>query len=248
MNIRFASLLVPVVCSASFAAEASSRWQIKANFGLTFVNSTATTQSVNFLASAESAHKDVDSIHFDTGIFQNRQTPVGGGAFTTSANYWFVGGRYDRNLSPKSTYYFSTRFRRDSPNELDLRTQYGLGYSHIVHGDDAWNWAISFGASYLTERYTTGAAGRSETGVELGSRYRRRMSKKIDVTSNISIIPRVSDINDYVLQSVLQLGYSLDENFKLAFSDVLDYTSKPIAGAIKQNSTLFFGLEYKTKL
>ena len=249
MKMRIIAAL-PLFALTSFAVakEDEGHWKINANIGLTFVSSTTSSQTFNFLADATTANKGVDSLRFDGGFFENRQEPVGGGSLATTANYFFVGGRYERNASKKMSYYVSTRFRRDNPNDLDLRSQYGAGLAYAIHDGKKWGWTLSAGASYLTETYVSGASSKKNTGVEFGSRYRRTVSDKIDVSHTLAYIPKVISFDDYILSSVFQLGYSLNDTMKLTISDVLDFNSRPSAGALRQNTTLFIGLGIATKL
>ena len=248
MNARL-SVSLPIIALATFGiSEEPSKWTINANLGLTFISTTTSTQTVNFNASLDNERKGIDSIHFDGGLFQSRQTPVGGGGFQTLSNFWFVGGRYDRNFSDKTSYYVSAGFRRDSPNDLDLRSQFGLGVGHVLHSNDRWSWRLSVGASYLTEKYISGATSKNNFGVEFGSKYSRKMGKKLEINHSLSFIPKIDDLSNYVLVSSLEFGYTIDKNLKLTLSDLIDYSSVPPAGALKQNSTLFFGIGFATKL
>ena len=229
------------------AKPAAPAFDLSGTFGLTFVNGATDSQTYNFLASADRANKGIDSIHSDLGYFFSRQTTAASSAYSVTSNFAFINGRYDRNVSQKLAVYGSVGYREDSPNNLSLRSIYGGGLSYIVHESHVWKWNLSGGAAYLTEAYTDGSQRKDTPSAAFGSQFNRNIGNKMNIAHTLSYIPAFSNFSDYVLTSVLSVGYQLSKPLKLTINNVVDYSSQPSAGGLKKNSQWFVGLTFGGK-
>ncbi|MES1227857.1 MAG: DUF481 domain-containing protein, partial [Armatimonadota bacterium] len=154
------------VTSLAFAApdDKPVRFDYHLNFGLSAVQSATNSQAFSFTGDAVRKNPGVDALTFDAGYFNNRQTDPNTNTLQDTQNYWFFGGRYDRVMSPRLSWYAGARFNRDGILGLDMRQLYSVGLGYLVSApseDPIWAWTLSGGVSHIQEKYSSGDSNSS---------------------------------------------------------------------------------------
>lgn len=242
--MKVTSLIPVALVAVASAGYAQTTTRVSGDLGLTLVSAANKSTTINSYGSYDRTKKGIDNLHFDGGYFFQKQTPITGGPYQVNSDFKYANFRYDKTKSERISYYASLGLRVDSPLNLDLRTIYGLGISYLQHDDAIYRWQLSLGGSYLVERYVDGSAQKKITGAQLGSLYHRNVGDKIKVDHSLLYIPRLSDLNDYIANSNLSLGYDIGNGLALTVNNLVDFRNQPPAGSNKKNSTWFFGIRF----
>lgn len=133
---------------------AAGRWDGDFNAGFSLSAGNTDSQSFN-LGLDTSYQRPDDKLSLSAQYLESRARSVTNGVVTTSitALQWRLGGRYDRDITPREFGFVGLEFSHDRIRQLDLRTvlSSGLGRHLVKDRDDQWD--VYGGLSYREDLY-----------------------------------------------------------------------------------------------
>lgn len=133
---------------------AAGRWDGDFNAGFSLSAGNTDSQSFN-LGLDTSYQRPDDKLSLSAQYLESRARSVTSGVVTTSitALQWRLGGRYDRDITPREFGFVGLEFSHDRIRQLDLRTvlSSGLGRHVVKARDDQWD--VYGGLSYREDLY-----------------------------------------------------------------------------------------------
>ena len=133
---------------------AAGRWDGDFNAGFSLSAGNTDSQSLN-LGLDSSYQRPDDKLALSAQYLESRARSTTNGVVTTSitALQWRLGGRYDRDITPREFGFVGLEFSHDRIRQLDLRTvlSSGLGRHLVKDRDDQWD--VYGGLSYREDLY-----------------------------------------------------------------------------------------------
>lgn len=133
---------------------AAGRWDGDFNAGFSLSAGNTDSQSFN-LGLDTSYQRPDDKLSLSAQYLESRTRSVSNGVVTTglSALQWRLGGRYDRDITPREFGFVGMEFSHDRIRQLDLRSvlSSGLGHHLVKTRDDQWD--VYGGLTYREDLY-----------------------------------------------------------------------------------------------
>ncbi|QQS39978.1 MAG: DUF481 domain-containing protein [Acidobacteriota bacterium] len=165
-----------------------NRWSGSADVGFSLTTGNAKTRSLTFAARGERvSEKDKISV-YAKGIQASNSTS--GTSVTTAQAFWF-GGRYDRNLSEKTFVFGKADFEYDRPQELNLRAVAGGGFGYRWIRSDRTKLDI-FGGATFNREYYGGADNRSSAEALIGEEFEFKLTDISVFEQRLEVFPNIS--------------------------------------------------------
>lgn len=255
-----APVLVPAVAAPVPLAPpeplvAAGRWGGDFNAGFSLSAGNTDSQSFN-LGLDTSYQRPDDKLSLGGQYLESRARGVTNGVVTTSitALQWRLGGRYDRDITPREFGFVGLEFSHDRVRQLDLRTVLGSGLGHhlVKARDDQWD--VYGGLSYREDLY--GGNGvlindvmqtRLETAEILLGEESSHQLGGTPARFKQKFVLYPSLFNDKGTRATLDAGLSLDLHKSLSLSVKLQgrYDSLSQAPAEKYDLLFITGLSVK---
>ena len=227
---------------------AAGRWDGDFNAGFSLSAGNTDSQSFN-LGLDTSYQRPDDKLSLAAQYLESRSRSVSNGVVTTSitALQWRLGGRYDRDITPREFGFVGLEFSHDRIRQLDLRTvlSSGLGHHLVKARDDQWDvyggltWREDlYGGSGVlindvlqTRMETTEILLGQESSHQLGGTAARFRQKFV-------LYPSL--FTDEGTRATLDAGLSLDLNKTLSLSVKLQGRYDSLAQAPAEKYDLLF--------
>ncbi|MGA8268213.1 MAG: DUF481 domain-containing protein, partial [Candidatus Acidiferrales bacterium] len=163
-------------------------WNVGANVGFALArgNSDTTNLSIGF-TSVRTTLRDKISAYANSIYAQSSVA----GVSSVTADDVRGGARYDRNISSRAFVFGSGDFEYNSPQDLDLRSIYTVGFGFKAIKSDATTLDFLGGVNYTREAYSTGM-DRNIAGLTLGEDFMHKFGKSTTLTEQYLIYPELS--------------------------------------------------------
>jgi putative salt-induced outer membrane protein YdiY len=152
--VRVPAVAVPVPLAPPEPLVAAGRWDGDFNAGFSLSAGNTDSQSFN-LGLDSSYQRPDDKLALSAQYLESRARSVTNGVVTTSitALQWRLGGRYDRDITPREFGFVGLDFSHDRIRQLDLRSvlSSGLGRHLVKTRDDQWD--VYGGLTYREDLY-----------------------------------------------------------------------------------------------
>lgn len=152
--VRVPAVAVPVPLAPPEPLVAAGRWDGDFNAGFSLSAGNTDSQSLN-LGLDSSYQRPDDKLALSAQYLESRARSVTNGVVTTSitALQWRLGGRYDRDITPREFGFVGLDFSHDRIRQLDLRSvlSSGLGRHLVKTRDDQWD--VYGGLTYREDLY-----------------------------------------------------------------------------------------------
>lgn len=152
--VRVPAVAAPVPLAPPEPLVAAGRWDGDFNAGFSLSAGNTDSQSFN-LGLDSSYQRPDDKLALSAQYLESRARSVTNGVVTTSitALQWRLGGRYDRDITPREFGFVGLDFSHDRIRQLDLRSvlSSGLGHHLVKARDDQWD--VYGGLSWREDLY-----------------------------------------------------------------------------------------------
>lgn len=152
--VRVPAVAAPVPLAPPEPLVAAGRWDGDFNAGFSLSAGNTDSQSFN-LGLDSSYQRPDDKLALSAQYLESRARSVTNGVVTTSitALQWRLGGRYDRDITPREFGFVGLDFSHDRIRQLDLRSvlSSGLGRHLVKTRDDQWD--VYGGLTYREDLY-----------------------------------------------------------------------------------------------
>ncbi len=215
-------------------------WSVGANVGFALArgNSDTTNLSIGF-TSVRTTLRDKISAYASSIYAQSSVA----GVSSVTADDVRGGARYDRDLTSNLFAFGSGDFEYNSPQDLDLRSIYTVGFGFKAIKSDATTLDFLGGVNYTREAYSTGM-DRNIAGLTLGEDFMHKFGKSTTLTEQYLIYPELSggDYGQYRFAFDMAITTKINKwlGWQTTASD--RYLSNPIPGTKTNDLILTTGL------
>lgn len=219
------------------------KWTGAVVAGATLTRGNTNTDNVNVAIDAV-RRAEIDRITLGAGYLYGRQEDPDTGEKDTSADNWFVAGKYDYFLNKRLYLFAAERLERDRIADLDLRstTSGGLGYQWWESAKTNFN--TEAGVAWVYEDYRNGGSD-DHFALRLAYHYDRKLNDKVLLFHNLEYLPSFEDFSDYNLNTDIGLRADLTEKLFAEFKFELRYDSTPAPDNEKEDLRYLLGVGWK---
>ncbi|TCO77708.1 DUF481 domain-containing protein [Chromatocurvus halotolerans] len=212
------------------------QWRGKSNVGLNAT--TGNSDTTRFHVDAEGTlENDVD--RYIAGVDFNR----GSDNDITSVDNWTAYGSYDHFFSDRMFWNNSLSFKRNTLQELDLRSAIGTGVSYQFFDDSMLRLSTTAGLSYVREEFDV-QSSEEFVALQLGVDYEHRWFDWLRFFHSLQTLTSFESVDDFVLRTRTGLRYPISDNFVASLQVNVDFDNTPSDGAEKEDVLYVFTLGY----
>ncbi len=201
------------------------------------------TESSSASVGADATRRtDKDRISFGAGYYYANQRDNNTGANSTSADSWFLKGKYDYFFTEKLYGYGNIKYEKDRIANLDMRLTpgVGLGYQWIEQPD--LNFNTEGGLTYVHEVYTDPDDTRDYMAARLAYHLDKTFNDYVKGFHNLEVIPNLEDIQAVLVDTDVGLRAALTERMFLEAKAQMAYNSQPSEGRQKKDLRYMLGI------
>ena len=147
-----------------------------------------------------------------------------------TADFWNVGVRLERRLTPRLGMFFLTRWDRNQLQGIASRFEESLGLDFIAVGKPKDKLVLTLGASAFQQELTPGTTSTfagNYPAARLAADYKHSFTDKAYFQQTFEYLPNLSESKLYLLNGETSLVAPLIANFGLKLSSVLRYNAWP---------------------
>lgn len=141
-----------------------------------------------------------------------------------------LGIEYDSRFFEQLSWYAKTDLENDRLEELDLRSTSALGLKYSWMNDRTYQLSFRSGLAFRFEEYSvTGQENVDALAMDFGFEYSHNIKDLLSLESDISIIPSVEKLSDFLISKDTALVIPLDKDSNWNLRTGLDgtYNSTP---------------------
>lgn len=205
------------------------------------------TESSTASVGADAARRtDKDRTTFGAGYYFANQRDNGTGKNSTSADNWFLMGKYDYFFTEKFYGYGNLRYEKDRIANLDMRLSpgAGVGYQWIEKKD--LNFFTESGLSYMHELYTDPDDTRDYMALRLAYHLDAAFNEHVKGFHNLEFLPDIEETANVLVNTDVGLRAAITEKMFIEAKAQLAYNSEPSEDREKKDLryTLGVGLAF----
>ncbi len=212
------------------------KWRGKSNVGLNATSGNSDT--TRFHVDAEGTLEN-EFDRYIAGVDFNR----GSDNAVTSVDNWTAYGSYDRFLGDRLFWNSTLSFKRNTLQELDLRSSLGTGLGYQVFDSHDLRLSTTAGLSYVREEFEI-QPGEDFLALQLGLDYEHEWFEWLRFFHSLQTLNSLESIDDFVLRTRSGLRYPVSDNFFATLQVNVDYDNTPSEGAEKEDIIYAFTLGY----
>ncbi len=147
-----------------------------------------------------------------------------------TANFWNVGLRLERRLTPQLGMFFSTRWDRNVLQGIASRFEESLGLDYIAMETPRNKLVFTMGASAFQQELTPGSTSEFSgnfPAARLAADYKLKFSDNAFFQQTVEYLPNLSESASYLLNGETSLVAPLIANLGLKVSSIIRYNSQP---------------------
>lgn len=165
-----------------------NRWSGSADVGFSLTTGNSRTRSLTFATKGERvSEKDKVSL-YAKGIQASNSTA---GISVTTAQAFWIGGRYDRNIDEKSFVFGIADLEYDRPQQLNLRAVAGGGFGYRWIRTDRTKFDL-FGGATFNREYFENADNRSSAEALIGEEFSFKITDTTTLEQKLEVFPSLS--------------------------------------------------------
>lgn len=211
-----------------------SRWTGSADVGFSLTAGNAKTRSLTFGTKGERVSEDDKISLYAKGIQASNSTT--GTSVTTAQAFWF-GGRYDRNITDRTFVFGKADFEYDKPQRLNLRAVAGGGFGYRWIESERTKFEV-FGGATFNREYFEGVDNRSSAEALVGEDLKFRITNSTILEQKLEVYPSLSRAGTVRARLDASLVTSLNSWLGWHVSVGDRFNSDPVPGKV-QNDLLF---------
>lgn len=211
-------------------------WRGKSNVGLNAT--TGNSDTTRFHVDAEGTLENEED-RYIAGMDFNR----GSDNNVTSVDNWTAYGSYDHFFSDRMFWNNSLSFKRNTLQELDLRSAIGTGIGYQFFDDRTLRLSTTAGLSYVREEFDV-QSSEEFVALQLGVDYEHRWFDWLRFFHSLQTLTSFESVDDFVLRTRTGLRYPISDNFVASLQVNVDFDNTPSDGAEKEDVLYVFTLGY----
>ena len=161
-------------------------------------------------------------------------------AIRKTAEMFKLGGRYDRDLTPRHFAFGGLGFEHDRLQQLDLRTSLNAGVGYHVLADEGHTFDLFGGLGASSERYET--LTRDFAEAVLGEESAHKITADTSLRQRLAFYPNLEDAGEYRAEFEATLATALAAGWTFNVTLSNRYVSNPLPGLENTDTQLFVGV------
>lgn len=210
------------------------RWSGSADVGFSLTTGNAKTRSLNFATKGERVSEEDKISLYAKGVQASNSTT--GTSVTTAQAFWF-GGRYDRNINERTFVFGIADFEYDKPQQLNLRAVGGGGFGYRWIRTDRTELDL-FGGATFNREYFDNADNRSSAEALIGEEFSFKITESTVLEQKLEVFPSLSRSGTIRARFDASFVTSLNSWLGWHVSVGDRFNSDPLPGKV-QNDLLF---------
>ncbi len=217
------------------------RWKGSVTAGANFARGNTYSDAASLDANAQLRRED-DRISASAGYRFNKQRNQSTGEDNTTADEWFLRGKYDYFLSPKLYLYANALYQEDRISNLDMRFAPGVGagYQWIERAD--LNFNTEAGASWIHEEYTDPDETRNQIAIRLAYHLDKTLWENVKAFHNVEFLPSTERSDVFLVYANAGIQTKLVGSWIMEAKAELEHDSQPAEGLDKSDYRYILGV------
>ena len=158
-----------------------------------------------------------------------------------------AGAEYDSVFSEDMAWYLKGDFENDPIEQIELRATGATGLKHAWMDEENYDLFVRGGLAVRHEKSTLSSiSSTTDPALDLGLEYSHQFHEIISLESGLSLVPRLEDLSDYLLNHDIALLFPIDNgdywNLRSGLSGT--YDSTPGVGLKQSDIKYFLSLVY----
>lgn len=211
-------------------------WRGKSNVGLNAT--TGNSETTRFHVDAEGTLEN-DFDRYIAGVDFNR----GSDSDVTNVDNWTAYSSYDHFFSDRLFWNNSVSFKRNTLQELDLRSAIGTGIGYQLFDSRALSLSTTAGLSYVREDFSV-APSEQFAALQIGIDYEHQWFDWLRFFHNLQTLTSLENTADFTLRTRTGLRYPITDAFVASLQVNVDYDNTPSPGAENEDIIYTFTLGY----
>ena len=232
----------PVVAE-ELALEESLRLKWENSLGFDLAGSSGNTDSLGIGLRVDSVLSNRDK-ELDAYLAHNTQTTNG----TTDVEETKFGAEYDSIFRDGLAWYLRSDFEHDPVENIEIRLTGALGLKYDWIKREAYQISTRGGAALRYEQSTLAAIGSThDPALDLGLDYSHQINDSLALESELSFVPSLEDLTDYLFHHDLALYFPIDleNSWKLRSGLSGTYNSTPSTSLEKADFKYYLRIIYE---
>lgn len=155
----------------------------------------------------------------------------------TTAFYWNLGLRYEREFSPNFSLFAAEVVESDRFAKLAQRYNTDAGAKYFFMKDDSVKWFAEAGYRYQLENRFDGSQVKNNQ-IRAYTEYDRILGPSISAKLWLEFLPNLTNTDDYQLNTEASLTALLTNVFSIKFAYLLRFDNVPAPGVGKKTDTV----------
>jgi putative salt-induced outer membrane protein YdiY len=199
------------------------------------------SSTANFGAEA-TRRTDNDRLYLGAGYYFANQRDNNTGENSTSADNWFLKGKYDYFFTKKFFGYANMKYEKDRIAYLDMRLTPGAGAGYQWIENARFNFFTEAGLTYVHEKYTDPDEIRNYAAARGAYHFNFVINDHLKGFHNLEVIPNIEDVQAVLVYTDVGLRAAMTERLFLEGKAQLAYNSQPADNREKKDMRYTLGI------
>ena len=185
---------------------------------------------------------DNDRIYLAAGYLFANQRDNNTKQDSTSADNWFLKGKYDYFFTQRFFGYANMKYEKDRIANLDMRLSPGAGAGYQWVESARVNFFTEAGLTYVREEYTKPDETRSYVAARAAYHLNFVLNEHVKGFHNLEVIPNIEDVQAVLLYTDVGLRAAMTERLFLEGKAQLAFNSQPADNRDKKDMRYTLGI------
>ena len=217
------------------------KWEGSLVAGANFARGNTHSDTASIDANAQLRRKD-DRISLGAGYRFDKKRDQSTGKDDTTADKWFLKGKYDYFLSDQFYLYGNILYEKDRINNLDMRVTPGAGAGYQWVESDDLNFNTEAGLSYVHAEYTDPSETRDYMAIRLAYHLDKQLWENVKAFHNVTFLPSTETTTDFLVYADAGVQTKLVGSWIMEAKAELEHDSAPAAGQDKSDYRYVLGV------
>lgn len=239
-NAGLAAFAALIIVPATLAEQSAGAWKDTAEFSYVVTSGNSESSTLGF-KNTLSREWDASKVTFKAGGIRVETTTVADFAVgtptsfvvpenkaTTAENY-FLNGRYDRKLSERFFWYTGLGWDRNRFAGIDSRWIGEAGVGNIWRDDDVVKFKTNYAATFTDQSDVFPTQGISDTfaGIRAAWEYWHKFGENTEYVNTLVVDENLDETDDYRADMVNSLSVAMNKRLALKISLQILYDNVP---------------------
>ena len=156
------------------------------------------------------------------------------------------GAEYDSKFYERLAWYAKTDLENDRLEKIDLRATAALGLKYFWIKKDSYALSARSGIAFRLEEYhSSNNSTLSEPALDFGLEYSRKIRNFLSLEGDLTYVPSVNDVTDFLLSNDVALVVPLDKELNIRSGVNGTFNSTPATDKEELDLKYYLRLVYR---